>query len=148
MALANSVVSSIIALPSAARTTTTISPTIENLHASSALVYARVTSSPGTAAGVDTLTATLECYDGASDQWFSALLANSVPTIDGTNSGSFAWKLAYNLGATQYSFTSSSQGWATIPAFLTRQLRVRMVHAGSAGTGSWTYSVGVHFTAS
>jgi hypothetical protein len=30
---------------------------------------------------------------------------------------------------------------------LPNQLRVRVIHAGTAGTGSWTYSVGLHLSA-
>lgn len=150
MALANSTTTSFVALPSAARTTTTTSDVINNPHSSNINVWFRVTAGPGTAAGVDTLQLDLQFIDPASGVWQTVNTAGGTGPIqlDGTSSLTYNQKVWWGIPTAQNSTSGSGFQFTTLQAFLGPQLRVRVAHGGTSGTGSWTYSVGVALSAS
>ena len=109
-----------------------------------------VTAGPGTASGVDTLTMDLQQLNPATGNWGTVSIAGgtSPVTIDGTTTLNYTQRIWWGRPVAQSNNAGAQFQYGTIQALLGPQLRVRVTHGGTAGTGSWTYSVSVILTAS
>ena len=116
-----------VALPSAARTTSTASADLSNASARGALVIFNVTANPG---GSENLSFQIEAKDPVSGSYAAYVSWNNA--ISAANGLRF---LAVGPGVS--SVPNLGNGFALV---LPKTFRVRVVHSGA---GSWTYSAAI-----
>jgi len=153
MPLANATTQAIALAPSAARTSTFTSDTITNVCSSDILVYLRVSAGPGSLTGVDTLQLDLQGYDPASGIWHTVNMAGGTGPVlidCATTPLTHTQKVWWGRPTSQSNTGGATQQfyYTSVQALLYPQMRVRVTHGGTAGTGSWTYSIGAILSAS